>query len=60
MVADFCTQWSLVIRNTIDRIVVFTVNYVVWDCAICAGDFLVIWFEEVRNMCVCVCVCVCV
>jgi hypothetical protein len=59
MVADFCTQWSLVIHNTVDRIMVFTANYIVWDYAVCAEDFLVIWSEDVRNvMQVCVCVCV--
>jgi hypothetical protein len=57
MVADFCTQWSLVICNTVDRIMVFTANCIVWDCAVCAEDFLVIWSEDVRNvMQVCVCV----
>jgi len=63
MVADFCTQWSSVICNTVDKIVVFTAKYIVWDCAVCAGDFLVIWFEDVRNVicwCEWVCVCVCV
>jgi len=63
MVADFCTQWSLVTCNTVHKITVFTVNYIVWDCAICAGDFLVICFEDVRNVmqvCVCVRACACV
>jgi len=50
MVADFCTQWSLVIRNTVDKIMVFTAKYVFWDCAVCAGDFQVIWFEDFRNV----------
>jgi hypothetical protein len=48
--ADFHPQWSLVIRNTADDIMVFTANYVVWDWAVCAVDFLVIWFEGVRNV----------
>jgi len=56
-----CRQWHLGIPNIVEKIIVFTANYIVWDCAICAGDFLVICFEDVRNvMQVCVCVCVCV